>query len=201
MIKNLEKNYKISHSKNIDYEAVNRLLYLSNEEKEYLKKIKNSERTKEFLGVRYLLQDLLKINNYKYLGLEKNLLGAPKNIANKNLFVSLSHSDGILAAAFSEKKIGIDIQKINQKTLSITKRFFNESDNNSILENEIKNANLVWSIKESAYKVFSLENFKIPSLKDIFIKNDKNLQAAYRNLIASINYKIAESYVFSIASR
>lgn len=132
------------------------------------------------------LKDLIPIKNIKKL-VEKNNDGTP-SLINKNLFISLSHSNIGALAAVSSAKIGADIQKIKSYNEKIAKRYFsnNEIDyiNNSKNKDEV--FSLIWSFKESLFKsgYISKQNFWQNSSKDEFSLFDKNGQKKTLRLFA-----------------
>lgn len=124
------------------------------------------------------LKDLSPIKNIKKL-VEKNNDGTP-SLINKNLFISLSHSDIGVLAAVSSAKIGADIQKIRSYNPKIAKRYFsnNEIDYINNSKNKDEAFSLIWSFKESLFKsgYTSKDNFWQNSSKDEFSLFDKNEQ-------------------------
>ena len=72
---------------------------------DYFNKLKNNKRKLEYFCTRLLLKEFesnLKINYNKY--------GA--HILNDNKYISISHSNNLAAIIISDKKVGIDIEKI-----------------------------------------------------------------------------------------
>lgn len=85
--------------------------------------------------------------------IEKNISGETY-IKNKDLYLSLSHSDAGVLAGVSSSKIGADIQKIKSYNEKIAKRYFSNQEIEYILNSEDinKTFSLVWSFKESLFK-------------------------------------------------
>jgi phosphopantetheinyl transferase len=79
--------------------------------------------------------------------LSYNKFGAPQINTNDN--ISISHSTNLVAIGFSKFKIGIDIQKISEKALSLSPRFICESNLNNL---STEKATLLWCCKEAIYK-------------------------------------------------
>lgn len=79
-------------------------------------------------------------------------------IENSTLDFNLSHSGSKVICALSDKRIGCDIEKINEKDcLSIAERYFTQSEFNTIMtcDNENKKAKMfyrIWTLKESFIK-------------------------------------------------
>ena len=73
-----------------------------------------------------------------------------------NLFYNISHSGDYVVCAFSNKNIGVDIQKIKPLKENFAKRFFNDKDNEYIMsdKNVDKDKMIrVWTAKESYSKL------------------------------------------------
>lgn len=71
--------------------------------------------------------------------------------------ISISHAFPFVSIAISQKKIGIDLEKISDKMLKVKHKFLCDSE---ILwtngkENEAELLTIIWAIKESLYKMHS----------------------------------------------
>jgi len=120
--------------------------------------------------VRYVLSNCYKIDLSK-LELKKNNHGKPY-FECLPIFFNISHSGNWIIASFSEKEIGIDIERIRDPIYKVANRFFS-NDELSLLEiekNEIKKKELffkIWTAKESYVKMlgrgisYSLNNFTV----------------------------------------
>ena len=90
---------------------------------------------------------------------------------------NISHSETMAAAAFSDGKIGIDIEKIKDADLKIAKRFFAEEEYKYLgrfTDKEKQNREFyrLWTLKESFMKVTGL-GLKLP-LNQFCINIDEN---------------------------
>lgn len=155
----------------------------SNIDKKRLEKIKKSNNTlfiKEQLGSSILLNDILE-NNYfldpKEIEYIYNESGKPY-LKDKNLYFSLSHSNGIVALTVSKEEIGLDIELIKPVKDSVAKRIMNDREYN-IYSSLDKNKKItyfyeVWTSKEAYVKklgtTISLNPSNIEIDEDILIK-------------------------------
>ena len=103
---------------------------------------KSEKRKKEIFSRNLLLNKMIPEAKISY-----NNFGAPQINTSDN--ISISHSKNLVAIGFSKLKIGIDIQKISEKALSLSPRFVCESNLNNL---SIEKATLLWSCKEAIYK-------------------------------------------------
>lgn len=116
--------YRISKSDAFDSGRLNELLgRLNSAQKEYLERKRESS-VKQSLVARALLLDLLEENGYE------DLVGKLMNDQNgrlyiegaPELFVSISHSRNAVAAAVSNRPVGIDIEYIRPVSERLQKR-------------------------------------------------------------------------------
>ena len=84
-------------------------LYLLNNKLD-ISKFKNINRKIEFLSTNLLLNELIPNSKIFY-----NKYGAPQ-LKNNN-FISVSHSKDLVSIIISNKRVGIDIEKISKKPL------------------------------------------------------------------------------------
>tara|TARA_B110000008_G_scaffold217025_1_gene216565 strand:- start:253 stop:834 length:582 start_codon:yes stop_codon:yes gene_type:complete len=103
---------------------------------------KSEKRKKEIFSRNLLLNKIIPEAKISY-----NNFGAPQ--IKTSDFISISHSNNLVAIGFSKLKIGIDIQKISEKALSLSPRFICESNLNNL---SIEKATLLWCCKEAIYK-------------------------------------------------
>ncbi|SFI07579.1 4'-phosphopantetheinyl transferase family protein [Halpernia frigidisoli] len=132
-------------------------------EVENLEKIKNYHPTKilETLLVRKALKSFLPTHKILYKDREPYL-------SPQDHFISITHSFPFAAVAVSKEKIGIDMEKFNEKILRIEHKFIYSNEANFFLEKEkVEYLTVIWSVKESLYKIhhsnyFSLkQNYKV----------------------------------------
>lgn len=104
------------------------------------------KRQREFLLVRKMLKTILPNHKIKY---QDN--GEPY-LEPKDRFISISHSFPFVAIAISDEKIGIDLEKKQEKLVKIKSKFLHSSEY-SWAENDDELLTIIWSIKEALYKI------------------------------------------------
>jgi len=145
------------------------------------KNIKSKQRALEILAKALLLKHMNENDTISY-----NSHGAP--IISNDKFISISHSKELIAIIISNKRCGIDIEKISRKTLDVYERF----DTLFLAKNISKElATLIWSTKEVIYKWF--QKGKIDFKKDISIikiseGSEKKINAKFREKSFVLDY-------------
>ncbi len=150
------------------------------------------KRRLEWLASRFLVQKMTK----KAYGIKKDKFGKPQLQPN-DYQISISHSNGMVAAIVSKKRVGIDIQKKVSKIERIANKFLN-SEEKSFVNNryKISNLHLIWGAKECLFKAYGRKQVD-------FKKNLLVNKFTYRkngNFIASIN-KSDFTYSFHFENR
>ncbi|MDC0249488.1 4'-phosphopantetheinyl transferase superfamily protein [Flavobacteriales bacterium] len=100
------------------------------------------KRKKEWLSIRILLKKISPNTTLSY-----NKYGSPK-LDNEN-YISISHSQGLIAIIISKQQVGLDIEEISEKALRVAAKFISKN-NLKALTNE--KATLIWCCKEAIYK-------------------------------------------------
>ena len=112
-------------------------------------------RKREWLTIRVLLKELL--------GEEKEILynsfGKPY-LSDNSFYISISHTKGYAALIISkENEVAVDIEKIKPKVKNVQKKFVNEEEEKFLSQsNELIHLLLLWSAKESLFKMLGIEN-------------------------------------------
>ena len=132
-------------------------------------KLKSKKQKLEWLSSRYLFKSLANISPYQII---KDEFGKPHfNAPEQQNHLSISHSNGYAAVALSGENIGIDIQTYVEKIYRIKKKFTSESEcakfNDEEL-NEIQVLHLIWTIKESVFKLYGRK--ELPFIEGIQIE-------------------------------
>jgi phosphopantetheinyl transferase len=135
-----------------DLEWFTDVVELNNSSQKRINSMKSESHQKGFLAVRMLLQHL----GYNDFDLEYDAKGKPYLKDDK--YISISHSHEFSAIAVSTHSIGIDLEMVKEKTLKIASRFMDVShlENLSDIE-KIQKATVIWGIKESIFKIKSIE--------------------------------------------
>lgn len=107
---------------------------------------KSETRLKQWLAVRLLLHDFYPNEMINY-----NEFGKP--FLTNGVEISISHAGEYAVIAFNtEKKCGIDIEKISNKVEKIKYKFLNINELNLI--NSLEDLTLFWCAKEALYKLY-----------------------------------------------
>ncbi len=164
----LEKGIDIFIAKiRIDEEKMLEEVSLSSQEKMKYAEMTSKKRRQEWLTYRVLLSNVLgKEFILEYQSNGKPYLLQPK----KN--ISISHSKEYVAIAIAEKKIGIDIEKIDTRILKLKEKILNSREVNRFVAADERVLHIIWGIKESVYKQ---QDEEINYLEDIEVKKiDEN---------------------------
>ncbi len=143
----------------------------------------NEKRKKEFLATRILLKEIIPNQSISY-----NIYGAPE--LDNNQYISISHSHNLVALIVSERKVGLDIEKISSKALSLSSKFISDITYNISKEK----ATLIWCAKEAIYKWYQKKNinfkndikiypFKLGDKGTVIAKFKNQKQTLYYNKI------------------
>ena len=150
--------------------------------------LKIDKRKKEFLACRILL------NHFdKNLKISYSENGSPN--FNNHQCVSVSHSGDLVCIIISDKKIGIDIEKISDKSLQLKEKFINSHHTKLNKEKSI----LIWCIKESVFKFHKIGN--IDFKKDIFVpefilEESGEMDISFKNnTLKSYYFKVENFYL------
>lgn len=165
-----------------------------------LEKMKSESHQKGFLAVRMLLQHV----GHSDLDLYYDAFGKPHLNGEKH--ISISHSHEFSAMAISDKKIGIDLEKLKDKTLKIAPRYMDISQLEELSEEEkIVKATIVWGIKETIFKIKNESGISFPEhiFESPFNLEDKKAKAQlkFNNKIEdyTIVFDSIEDYIFVCA--
>ena len=150
--------------------------------------LKSDKRKKEFLTSRILLNYFNKDLKISY---SKN--GSP-NLSNHQ-YISISHSGDLVCIIISDKKIGIDIEKISNKSLRMKEKFINS--HHTKLNKE--KSTIIWCIKEAVFKFHKIGN--IDFKKDIFVpefilEESGEMDISFKkNTLKSYYFKVEDFYL------
>ena len=121
------------------------------------------------------VHQILKYRNIPSQDLFYNSYGAP--FLSNGLNISITHSESFVAVCLSKEKMGIDLQIISQKISKISDKFINDLEKKLTEKNNLQRLTQLWTIKEAAYKYFTLGQLSLKH--DIIINqlgDDSNLQ-------------------------
>jgi phosphopantetheinyl transferase len=165
-----------------------------------LEGMKSEEHQRGFLAVRMLLQHL----GYTDYDLTYDEAGKPHLSDGKH--ISISHSHEFSCICISNELMGIDLEKLKDKTLRIAPRFMEVKhlENLSVLE-QMEKATVVWGIKESIFKIKNEKGISFPEhiFEDEFCFSDEKCAAElhFNNTIEkfTIQFYKVEDYIFVCA--
>ena len=156
-------------------------------------KFKSNSRIKEWVAVRVLL-------NYM-LGSNTEIIYAPNGapqLKGSNTYISISHTEEYVYIALSDThKVGIDIERISNKVERVKARFISKNEPGNTLLKTL----LIWSAKESAYKMLQIEG--IDFKKDLkvypFYQTESGCFAMMcMNNIYDVLYSIGNNFVMTL---
>ena len=199
-IKFTENNIDFAFARNIyPLEDLEEHCFLSPKEKEYYSTFRSLQRKKEFLTVRILLQE--KYDKSFQISYKES--GQPFIKNNKELNISISHNKDWVVIAISKRQIGIDIEKVSKKILRIKEKFCSKKELENIDSNqETKHLSMLWSAKESAYKILQDKSiiFNEDLIANQFIPKENgtfNIPFLKKNLTIPIHYQFIEESIFT----
>ena len=150
--------------------------------------VKSEKRKKEFLACRILL-------NYcnKNLKISYSENGSPN--LNNHQYISVSHSGDLVCIIISDKKIGIDIEQISDKSLRLKEKFINS--HHTKLNKE--KTTLIWCVKESVFKfhkIGGVDFIKDISVPEFILKDSGKMDINFKNnTLKSYYFKVRNSYL------
>ncbi|WP_297931042.1 4'-phosphopantetheinyl transferase superfamily protein [uncultured Coprobacter sp.] len=162
---------------------------------------KTEKRKIEKLTTRILINLLQK----KETEIEYNDNGKPYLVSSSE-YVSVSHTRCCIAVAISSRPIGIDVERIATKVLSLKEKFLSVSEIQSIdSNNELIHTLLLWSAKESVFKLMDatgvdfresihIKDF-IPEISGLFTVSESHTQKCD---LYTVFYKVYPQYVLTI---
>ncbi len=121
--------------------------FLFDDEMEKLSNLKNEKRRLEFCAIRF-------IRNQKNIpfSIAYSPIGAPYLVGSP-MHVGISHSNDLVGLALAPFKVGLDIELISDRILSIKNRFTTSLEVALFSYTEAVNLTIIWTIKEVLYKL------------------------------------------------
>ena len=150
--------------------------------------LKSDKRKKEFLACRILLNHFNKNLKISY---SEN--GSPN--LNNHQYISISHSGNLVCIIISDKKIGIDIEMISDKSLRLQEKFINS--HHTKLNKE--KSTLIWCVKEAVFKFHVIGNvdfIKDISVPEFTLKDRGEMDISFKdNTLKSYYFKVGNCYL------
>jgi len=120
--------------------------------------------------------------------------------------ISISHSHEFSCICISNELIGIDLEKLKEKTLKIAPRFMDVKHLNQLtIAEKIEKATVIWGVKESIFKIKNEKGISFPAhiFEDEFCLLDGKCSAElhFNNTIEKFNIQFfkVEDYIFVCA--
>jgi 4'-phosphopantetheinyl transferase len=180
-------------------EELNQLIH----ERTTVQVFQNERRNRHYLSSRLLFESLLGYSEFKII---KDSHGKP-HLEGGEYDISISHSGDYAVGLLSESgSCGVDIERYQDKIVSIGPRFCNQDELDAIVKGqEVLSMYLIWSIKESLYKLYGRKsvNFKKhlqvgaydvqnrAGMVDCWIKKNGT------SIRYSVHYQLFDKYVLS----
>ena len=159
------------------------------------------------LMVRQFYSKQLKVN-WKEIEFDYNEHDKPSLRNIKEQFFNISHSGNQVVVAFSNKELGIDVEKVKGDRRKIAKRFFTPSEIEDmealkIEEKQVQYFYQLWTLKESYMK--AIGSGMTMSLSSFAFKREMNeFKLAFSSLDMDWHFhspKWAEGYYLSVCSK
>lgn len=166
-------------------------VHLSPDDLDIYHRFKNEGRKKEWLAVRFLLQETLKMKPQ----IEYSETGKP-SLSNHKSNLSISHSRKMAGILLSNNElIGIDIEEISRPIEKVVSRFLSEKERLLIDSSGVEHGEILsWCTKEAVFKAMNHSNVDFST--QIIIEKiipDSNIEARF--IDHGINIKIQLEYL------
>ena len=147
----------------LEDEAVFSRLYnsLPEQRREKIDRAKTKSGKTASLSAGIILKKALKEEGISDINIKLNSNGKPYLDGVSDLFFNISHSEGMVMCAISDKEVGCDIEALRDFDIEIAKRFFCDEEYEQILNCKTKNEQndmflRLWTLKESFLKATGL---------------------------------------------
>lgn len=171
--------FALLKSDSFDHEAI----VLFEQETEHLNKRLNSKRKNEFLGVRYLRNQLNINSPILYHGTGKPYFSKADQA------LSISHTKNYIALAIAAFAIGIDVEQKDRNATQIINKFAVESEKNLCTDDTADWHLQLWCAKEAIYKLVELENLSFKNDIRITLRQKKNETICLSAIVDQANQK------------
>lgn len=178
-----------------DYDYQNMLNSLNDMDKDKISKLLKVRNRKLSILSKYLLKSILSQNYHlDYNNIYFNANGKP--LINE-IYFNISHSFDLVVIVFSNKKIGVDIERIRKVDLNIINKFCNNKEKEYILKsnNIYRNLFEFFCLKEAYFKMLGTNLFNMKSIE--FNIENNNVIASINDLNIILNSNI-DNYIIAI---
>ena len=181
-------------------EDLKRDIVLNEHSIERLMAMKSERHRKGFMSIRKLLMEI----GYTDADLYYDEFGKP--FLKDGVFISISHSHDFALIALSDSNIGVDVEILREKILSVAPRYMNISQLSHLSnQDKVKKATIIWGIKEAVFKLKNKSgiSFKEHIKETNFNLSDKKCSVEFQiqNEVAhfDIIFEAIENYYFVCA--
>lgn len=190
----------IKTASSTDCTVLNKAVYENEYIKKHLENITNAEYRLSSSTAFSLLADMLSQHFGINLSKEKiseNEYGKPE-LSGENVYFNISHSNGAVVCAVSDKPVGVDIEYIKEMRPGIINRCFTDNEKKAILSS--RDFYRLWTLKEAYVKMLGLGISHTLSLIEFTFAGV--IKCTDRDEIVTCNFKSydRENYVISVAS-
>jgi len=138
---------------------------LSLSDEAYLATISHPEKRLQTLSCRALLQQLCKVYNVDYKGVNKDKETGKPYLTDSDWHTSFSHCRSMSSAILHrESPVGIDVELLQEKLITVQNKFMDEEEM-AWANNDVTRVGAAWSAKEAMYKYISHKGLTLKQIK------------------------------------
>ncbi|HOG20376.1 MAG TPA: 4'-phosphopantetheinyl transferase superfamily protein [Salinivirgaceae bacterium] len=135
-------------------------------DKSYYQRVNNERRKREWVVVRYLLQNIIGIDDE--IRYDEN--GRPKI---KSHYISISHSGYMVVVIVSKYRCAVDIEEVRARISKVAHRVFSNSELSFAQTDE--ELTVLWCVKEAVFKLYG--NGEVDFKHDIIVEPIKDFKS------------------------
>lgn len=172
---------KINDVSDVEYREI--YLSLSSSRRLHIDKMKKEEARKRSLLATYLLDKLTSELGIDNAAVECDENGKP-HLNDDGVFISISHSNEMVACAVDNEPIGIDVEKIRSVNPKLVERICTKREREYITCNNITQDDFntkffeIWTAKEAYFKKYNKQS-DISSIETLDIKKTQIMLQGY----------------------
>lgn len=168
-------------------------------------KYKNNGRKLEFLAIRALMYEMLKLN-----GASKGLLSHAGDITHNEMgkplfrgyYLSVSHTKGYAALILSKfQEVAVDIEHYSDRIERVADKFMRKDEKADGLDSLLVH----WCAKETVYKLFSEDNLMFEDMRvkpfDTMSDWSCDVENLRRKQVAHVDFELTMEFVLTYAAK
>lgn len=168
-------------------------------------KYKNNGRKLEFLAIRALMYEMLKLN-----GASKGLLSHAGDITHNEMgkplfrgyYLSVSHTKGYAALILSKsQEVAVDIEHYSDRVERVADKFMRKDEKADGLDSLLVH----WCAKETVYKLFSEDNLMFEDMRvkpfDTMSDWSCDVENLRRKQVAHVDFELTMEFVLTYAAK